>query len=398
MSGTPVDDQEHGMSRLPMDRALRDGYEVHRAALAHGLNVTLLPRQVLEVRTPDGAAQSTFVHGVPQGTKLSSATYAQDQRMRRALLSRAGFKVPFGATFSVGRSAGSARRYAKRIGYPVVVKPAVGDNTVEVIRDIRDGEGLQEAIEYLHTPPSDRPLNTRASYALTELREPGMKNGKVIVPPGYRFLVEKQVSGQYLRLLVLQGQVISALHCPDGPWGDEPPVDILNSIYPGIKQTAIGATRAIQGLALAAVDVVVPDYSRYVTPEKTVIVEYSERPWLQVQWRTRPELSRELGEKILGAGFSNGQLAPRRDSVEVNFRIDGSVNPTALLPVLNQEWERLGLKGAAEVTDAAIGYVEGTMDGPPDDIAWLFENVLDVSGLQGERAMLVECATERSSK
>ena len=379
--------------RLPVSRELRDGYEVHRAALARGLSITLLPRQVLELQTADGESKSTFVHGVPQGSKLSSVTYVQDLRMRRALLSRAGFKVPLGATFSVGRSSGSAHRYAQRIRYPVVVKPAVGDNTVEVVRDIRNRRSLQKAIEYLHTPPSERPQNTRASYALTELREPGEQDGKIIVPPGYRFLVEKQHRGQYLRLLVLNGELISALHCYGGPWNDDPdrrPEDILAVLHPSIGKTAQEAAAAIQGIALAAIDVVVPDYSRYTEVTQVNIVEYSERPWLQVQHNSDPELAAALGDTILSAGFGTDALSAPQDSLGVQFRIDGSVDPGGLLPVLREECQWLGITVEAEVTDPVMGHIEGTMHGPPGDIAWVYETVLDDAGLHGQRGMLVE--------
>src|SRR5690625_2445414 len=127
-----------------MDRALRDGYEVHRAALAHGFDVTLLPRQVMEVQNTDGNVKATFSHGIPQQTTLAAVTYAQDVRMRRDMVLRAGYAIPTGATFSMGGSTRAPYRYAENtLGYPVVVKPAIGDNTVDVMSGITDTESLQ---------------------------------------------------------------------------------------------------------------------------------------------------------------------------------------------------------------------------------------------------------------
>jgi ABC-type transport system substrate-binding protein len=49
----------------------------------------------------------------------------------------AGLPVPKGATFSVGRGVRDAKNFAERIGYPVVVKPAMGDNAIETFRMLR---------------------------------------------------------------------------------------------------------------------------------------------------------------------------------------------------------------------------------------------------------------------
>src|SRR5699024_8599645 len=207
------------INRIRLAKGIRDGYEVHRAALERGLDVRLLPRQVMQVNIPgDVATVEGLAHGIPQQTSLAGATYAQDLHMRRAMLLKAGFSVPRGATFSVGRSRVLGRKFAERIGFPVVIKPAVGDNTIEVQTGITNKRQFRLAVEYLFTPPSQRPEFTRSAYALTELREPGKINGKLVAPPGYRFLVEKQEQGDYLRFLVIDGEVRNVLYCPDGPW------------------------------------------------------------------------------------------------------------------------------------------------------------------------------------
>lgn len=150
---------------------LLDGYQVHRAALTRGLHVLALPRQVLlagqEASVP---AQVSFTHGVPESSVLSAVTFAQDQRLRRALLERARVPVPQGATFS-WRSIGNAKRWAETHGYPVVVKEGVGENPPRAIRDLRTSTELQKAFNELRRrdiadrTPGSNPLI--AGYATT---------------------------------------------------------------------------------------------------------------------------------------------------------------------------------------------------------------------------------------
>lgn len=374
-----------------MDRALRDGYEVHRAALAHGFDVTLLPRQVMEVQDAGGTVKTSFSHGVPQQSTLAAVTYAQDVRMRRDMVMRAGYAVPTGATFSMGGSKRAPYRYVENtLGYPVVIKPAVGDNTIDVISGIADAGALERAIEYFHTPPTERPGYTRAAYSLTELREPGMKDGRIVVPPGYRFLVEQQVPGQYLRCLVMDERVINVMLCPDGPWRSQSKsiIDVTDQVHQSVKDIAVGAKSSIPGIALAAVDIVTQDYGSPVTIEEAPIVEYSERPWLAVQHAANPKLADRLGNEILAFG-SEQELPPARESVSVDFMVDGSVHPPELLSALKHEFQRLSLKGEVDLSDRALGTLSGFVEGDPASVAWIMESMLN-QGISGQRAMLVE--------
>lgn len=374
-----------------MDRSLRDGYEVHRAALAHGFDVTLLPRQVMEVESREGHVKTSFSHGVPQATTLAAVTYAQDVRMRRDMVLRAGYAIPTGATFSMGGSSKASYRYAENtLGYPVVVKPAVGDNTVDVISGITDTDSLKRAIEFFHTPPTERPGYTRAAYALTELREPGVKDGRIVVPPGYRFLVEKQVPGKYLRFVVLADEVINVLLCPDGPWKSQPEdiEDVTDQVHHTLKDIAVGMAGAIPGIALAAIDIVTEDYQNAVDVEEAQNVEYSERPWLAVQHGADPVLAESVATQILEFGVGH-KLEQPSSAATIEFLVDGAVHPGELLQAIRSECERLELTEQTEVSDSAMGQISGTMRGSVADIAWIMESMLD-DGLRGQRAMLVE--------
>lgn len=377
---------------LEIDATLRDGFEVHAAALERGMDITLLPRQVLMVGFGNPViGDASFVHGVPQSSTVAGVTYAQDKRVRRSLLSRHGFTVPPGATFSIGRSAASAIDFAQRIGFPVVVKPTMGDNTIGVLPGIEGVQGMEEAIEYLHTPLEERNDFTRASYAMTELREPGVHNGKLAAPPSYRFLVESEVSGHYVRLLIVGGTVVNAMYCPEGPWKTNPQhvQDVTDQIHKDVADYAIEASKVIPGLPLVALDMVVPDLRRPGPRNRMFIVEFSERPWLDLQWRYDEGLARKLAAEILRFELRGKPSGTPLDRVSAAARIDGAVAPELLSEALSRKAGELGLEASVEVTDPALGHITGNIAGAPRLIAGLMEAVLD-EGVEGHRAMLIE--------
>lgn len=377
--------------RLKLRYDLRDGYEVHCAALARGLTIRLLPRQVMEVSRPEEPATTrAFTHGVPEATTLAGATFAQDQRIRRAILREAGLSVPRGATFSIGRSKGAARRFAARVGYPMVLKPAVGDNTIEVRTGLKDERELNKAIKHLTTPPDQRDGFTRAAYALTELREPGRRNGKVTAPPGYRFLLEKHLTGEYLRFLVIGGEVRRVVLSPDGPWRSRPRdlQNVTEATHHSLLQVAGAATQAMPGLAIAAVDMVVADHTRETSPDEAPIVEVSERPWLSIMRRQQEESAAALAGEILDCGFPAGVGREPRSTVATEVLIGGAVDPTGLVEVLHQRFAALGVVSELRETDHVWGQIGGTLHGSPERIAWIMERLLD-RGIDGQRAMLV---------
>src|SRR5690606_36900231 len=212
----------------------------------------------------------------------------------------AGLPVPPGASFAIGREAWEAKRFAAEIGYPVVIKARIGDNMVEVLPGLRTERELTAAIRYLRTAPLRRPQFTRASYAITLLNEPVEEDGQTFVPPGYRFLIERHVPGRYLRFLVLEDWVLSVVHAPGGLGRSSlPHRDVSHQTHPSLAELAVEATRAVPGLALAAVDIVVADHREPAWQQSPMIVEFSERPWLEMQHRVSPDLGRAAADTIL---------------------------------------------------------------------------------------------------
>jgi D-alanine-D-alanine ligase-like ATP-grasp enzyme len=136
---------------------------------------------------------------------LLAATYiATDKSHTRALLARSGYRVPEGQIFfrqrffrkvdyARGRGLTAALGYARRLGYPVYVKP----NSLS--------QGL--AVRRVYSPAELRAA-VRAIFELVTERE-------------YAFVIERPVDGLELRLLVLDGKLLAAIRRePPGVVGD----------------------------------------------------------------------------------------------------------------------------------------------------------------------------------
>src|SRR5690606_14100843 len=107
-----------------------------REALARGLSTRRFSRSAF--LASDGVHEALAFKR--SRTPLSSAvamalcTHKEATRIR---LQRAGVPVPRGATFAEG-DYDNARAYIERIGFPVVVKPAMGVSGVGVAANIQD--------------------------------------------------------------------------------------------------------------------------------------------------------------------------------------------------------------------------------------------------------------------
>lgn len=368
-------------------RGMRDGVAVHSAALAAGFSTRLLSRQVLQVYTPEGQT-TAFTHGIPQSTTLAAVTYSQDLRMRRGLLGHGGIPQPRGATFSIGRGTNAAQRYAREIGYPVVIKPALGDSTIDVKRGISNATELREAFDELLTPLRDRPGHTEAAYGITELRKPGWRKGQETVPPGYRLLLEKEIAGRYLRVLVINGEIASVVHCPDGPWGqNNTSLDDFSEFEAPITEAVIAVTNELPGLRVLSIDlVVVADSPRNKEPDPVLVVEVSERPWLEVQHRISLDLSEKLAQQILALDLPVHRFGAPKDHVETTVDFDGVIDPPTFADTVTTYAGSHGLAVDLEVTDRALGRVGGTLSGAPHQIAEIVEILLD-DGIDSQVAM-----------
>lgn len=360
---------------------LFDGWMLHEAALRNGLKTLLFPGQALMAyQGDDPAAGVAFAHGVSNTTWLSSATLVQDKRMRRDLVAAAGIPVPQARSFSLKRGTPYAKAFADSIGYPVVVKPMIGESTVEAMPGISNEAELNRAIDYLRKVPTVRDTFTTSSYAFTQILTP-RASSSTRTRGNYRYLVEKHITGQYVRLLMAEGRVLSAIYAPEGPWRLGPEVrDITCEVHSDLREFAADIWRASPGLAVLAADVVVDDYATPFNGQLPVLVDLSERPWMQVQHAASPHLVPELGQQLLEAVVDAQHLSlpqsPPSEHVDATFRWDGLSEVGKDVQAAEGAAAQMQLSLQITSSDPVAGVITGQVSGSSSVIALLNELVI----------------------
>lgn len=371
---------------------LMDGWLIHTAAIARGLSTWLLSGQVLYVQNSDNQELS-FAHGVPEQTRLSSAVIVQDKRIRRSLLEQRGIKTPQGASFSLGKGLPGAQRYARKIGYPVVLKPMIGENSVEVMPGIRTQRDLTLGFDYYRTVPALREKFELSSYTLTTLFWPKDVGGTE-TRDDYRVVVEEHVSGKYLRFFLLGAKVVSCIHAPGGTWDAAPGGgDVSHELHARMLKLARRVARTFPRLWALTVDVVVEDWTQAPEEQRYSVVEVAERPWHHVRRHYIGTGVHNLADQTLqrSAEDAGYRLAPPSgtDEMTVELRWHGVSNPKKFVAACTGRSTDRGLVGTLWVEDDVGGAVKGRLRGRPQDIALICE--LSVfGGMAAPRAMSVE--------
>lgn len=369
---------------------LMDSMLIQAAALGAGRSTMLFPGQALLVGgAAEGEDRLALAHGVPQQTQLSMATFVQDKRIRRALLEQHSFPVPTGATFSIGRGRTAAVKYAGRIGYPVVVKPMVGDSTVEVFSGVQDADELREVLRYFKTAAPLREGYEAASYAFTAIHTP--KEGSTQARDTYRLLVEEQVHGEYLRFLLVDGEIRSAVSLPHGLRQPIEGEEVLDEVHETVQEFITRAAQVFAGLKVMFIDVILgTGRSTMMGYQSCVVVEVGERPWLYVQDAVSPQLSARLAGEILAAAEGRPPQQGRAPSESVSVAVEwqGVTRIDDFVSQLRRLGERLGASLEITRQDDVGGTAAGRIQGPSDAIALM--NELAVGGfIEGERIMAV---------
>lgn len=358
-----------------------DGFYIHEAALDSGMNVDLFPDDVLLVSSAEKSQEElSFVRGVPASSTLAGVSYIQERRIRRAILQRAGIPVPTGATFSVRRGLPGARRYANRIGFPVVLKPARGAGTSEVFSGIKDEKMLNRALKHFSVPPALRPEYVRPVIAPPEFVPPA-DGGRENLPSSYRLLIEKDRSGVYVRALVVAGEIHSVIKCKNGPWSGDPGdySDITYSVDAELLTAAKRVGALIPGVEVLAVDFLLDDPARPVAEQHFEVIEVSEQPWLYVQQKIDVALARSGAQKILQSHGVEA-LVPVDDRNELSVRLRGSgvteVSDFAA-SLEGVALPALGLVGAVSHVDNLAGIVIVEVTGTATDLTYLAQSLVD---------------------
>jgi D-alanine-D-alanine ligase-like ATP-grasp enzyme/acylphosphatase len=294
---------------MPLGSNGTKGHLLEREALALGLATTRFSKGAF---TATDGVQPPLIFKwsrSPRSSAVSLAlcTHKEATRMR---LRRAGVPVPKGRTFAHG-DLGSAEAFAERIGYPVVVKPAMGVRGIGVVANIGSQPELRAAFDQLvrsrlgrddfiveqHIPGRDYRIVVVGDEVIAAiLREPASVEGdgehtvaELMVnknafrrrnphlwgrPIKYGEAARYQLERAGLSLTSVPEpgqQVLLSNSCSLSQGGES--IDVLDELHPSIKEACAQAVRAVPGLWFCGVDFLLEDHTRPLPLQRAGICE-----------------------------------------------------------------------------------------------------------------------------
>ncbi|WP_299567010.1 hypothetical protein [uncultured Sulfitobacter sp.] len=368
----------------------REGFLVHAMRMPSSAQTLLLPRQLayyyteLPVRapTPDSASGVAckpvgFVCGVSGRNLLPTVNYCQDLRAWRAQLQRQNIKVAEAASFS-GRSQRDHIRYAQKIGYPVVLKPVIRNTLFEeTFKDIGNDTELEHLFHQSRALKKQKASDLTASpYAMTRLSEDHVdKQGNKFLPLSIRYMVEKQRTGQAVRLILAGDKVVAAFikSTEEGePWQQ---ADALHDSY-----LALGAkiAQVLQGMAFLRVDLIIDDPTEPSSKSKDnyALVSVSEHLKCYKLLAGHPEAAWEVLTQV-----AECQKPDLQSQISREVELSGVSDGPRLKRELTQTAIKLGVDIDLKELDQVTGRVQFTASGPLWAVAgltWMYANGLGI--------------------
>ncbi len=285
------------------------GHLLEREALARGMSTIRFSKGafVASDRRHEPLVFKWSRSPLSSAVALAMCTHKEATRIR---LSRAGVPVPRGRTFGNG-DLETARAFADHLGYPVVVKPAMGVRGIGVVAGIADRTELDLAFEQLtdsklgdqdfivekHIPGKDYRIVVVGDRVIAAiLREPAS-----VIGDGVRSVAELLINknafrrlnphlwgrpimydaaaryqleriGMDLESVPAKGQhILLSNSCSLSQGGDS--TDVLDELHPSIKQACVAAVQAIPGLAFCGVDFLLEDHTVPLDEQESGICE-----------------------------------------------------------------------------------------------------------------------------
>jgi D-alanine-D-alanine ligase-like ATP-grasp enzyme/acylphosphatase len=285
------------------------GHLLEREALALGLTTTRFSKGAF--LATDGV-QPPLLFKWSRSPRSSAVSLAlcTHKEATRMLLDRAGVPVPRGRTFAHG-DFDAARAFAARIGYPVVVKPAMGVRGIGVVADIRTEQELDSAFELLvqsrlgkddfiveqHIDGRDYRIVVVGDEVIAAiLREPASVEGDgehtvaelMVNKNAFRNLnphlwgrpikyedaarYQLQRAGLQLSSVPAAGQkVVLSNTCSLSQGGDS--IDVLDELHSSIRDACLRAVRAVPGLWFCGIDFLIADHTKPLADQRAGICE-----------------------------------------------------------------------------------------------------------------------------
>jgi hypothetical protein len=210
-----------------------------------------------------------------------------------------------------------------------------------------------------------------------------------LAPPTARLLLEKHVSGRYVRCLVCGPKVLAAIEITKA--GPTKLLQLGSELHEGFETVVRKAAGVIPGLATASVDLVITDPALDPDRQRFYIVELCERSWFGSYMDASPELGGVLADAVLTYEADQASVAIREPARKIALRIraEGLSRPTEIVSPFRNACNSAGIIERSSCADDVEGSLEAHLQGHPRAIALVLEALL--SGVHfGQRATAVD--------
>lgn len=295
------------------DKKARDSHLLELEALRRGLETRRFDNLTFFASPPGVTSSIGFRWTASTRTSRPTTYITTNKQVTRALLERSGVPVPAGRRFSVQGQA-AAEDYARRLGWPVVVKPQAGTGGRGVTTNINSIDDLRKAIASMSRAHQRDFVIERyvagGAYRFFVLRDRVLsavvRRPANVVGDGTSSVAEllerqNEIRGKYHRLQTsprpfddgvnteLEKQGLSLASIPAAgvrvflnrleslsQGGDS--IEVLDETHPSLLEVAVNAVRAIPGLQHAGVDILLGNHRLPRDQQDVAICEINSSP------------------------------------------------------------------------------------------------------------------------
>jgi cyanophycin synthetase len=372
-------------------------------------------------RLGTGKHQKRIMASVSEVTGCIATDIACNKPLSKIILEQEGLPIPVGL---VARSPQEAQQAAKKIGFPLAVKPDNGNQGKGVSLQVRTPADLIKAfhvaaayspavlVEKYLSGRHYRLLVVGRTMVAAALRIPAHVTGDGLHSIGQ--LIERENQNPLrgdghdkpLTKIIVDNAVESVvakqgLNLSSVPFRDQQvwlrendnlstggtAIDVTDRVHPLQAELAVRAVRAI-GLDIGGVDVVMADISTPPAGQCGAIIEVNAAPGLRMHLFPSKGEKRDVGQHIVDFLFPSG--TPSRIPV---FSVTGTNGKTTTARLLDFAMRRHGLESGLCCTDGIYhnGNLvrKGDMTGPAGAKAVLGNRDIDVAVLETARGGIV---------
>jgi D-alanine-D-alanine ligase-like ATP-grasp enzyme/acylphosphatase len=109
------------------------------------------PRTVIKYVLSDGDKSHSYTAALGDGVTNEAKKICNNKHLTKEYLSKANVSIPIGEFFSADKNDDEIIEFAKKLGFPVVIKPISGYGGRGVIANIKDLKSLKEALQYVRS-------------------------------------------------------------------------------------------------------------------------------------------------------------------------------------------------------------------------------------------------------